>query len=67
MEYLLNVDQKEIEKMVDDNKDIYWSNKRYKVIKDDIGQYLVTCQGGGTICLNGHFWGKETSDDFFEE
>lgn len=67
MEYLKDLTQDEIEKMVDDGRELYWSNKRYKVIKDSLGQYLVTCKGGSAISLKGHFTTDKYSDDFFEE
>lgn len=33
----------EIKKAVDEGKIVHWGNEAYKVIKDDVGQYLIKC------------------------
>jgi hypothetical protein len=41
----------EIKDAVTEGKNVYWANKRYKVVKDKIGQWLITCDGGSAIGL----------------
>lgn len=57
----------QIKRAIDEGKDVYWSNKGYKVKKDKLGQYLIVHTGGHSIGLT---WqdgvtmnGKE--EDFF--
>lgn len=38
----------EIKHAIKNGKNVYWSNTAYKVIKDNIGQYLIHCT------INGH-------------
>ena len=35
---------KKIKKAIDKGKKVYWSNRAYGVIKDELGQYLITCK-----------------------
>ncbi len=58
----------EIKAAVDAGEQVFWSNRAYPVIKDNIGQYLITCTLS-TMCI-GLTWldgvtlnGKE--EDFF--
>lgn len=37
----------QIKKALADGKKVYWSNKGYEVIKDNIGQYLIIWDRGG--------------------
>lgn len=41
----------QIKQAVDEGRTVHWSNERYTVIKDNLGQYLITCDGGSTIGL----------------
>ena len=34
---------KKIKQAINDGKNVYWSNTAYKVIKDNLGQYLIVC------------------------
>ena len=59
----------EIKKAVDNGREVFWANKGYRVIKDNIGQYLIKHEGGncvGLIHANGRILnGKE--EEFFME
>ena len=39
----------EIKKAVDEGRFVYWGNEAYKVIKDDVGQYLIKCTLNGDL------------------
>lgn len=41
----------EIKTAVDQGKLVHWVNDLYEVIKDSIGQYLISCKGGNVIGL----------------
>jgi hypothetical protein len=47
----------DIKKAVDEGKPVYWGNKKYRVVKDSIGQYLIICG------LNGHCIGLTNQED----
>ena len=47
---------------VDRGESVHWSNNRYWVAKDGLGQYLIHCKQGSTIALltqDGRLNGKE--------
>lgn len=46
----------EIKTAVDSGKRVYWANKAYEVIKDEIGQYLIHCT------INDHYIGLTWRD-----
>jgi len=37
----------EIKKAIKKGKKVYWSNKAYDIIKDNIGQYFIMCNLNG--------------------
>lgn len=41
----------EIKAAVESGKIVRWSSSRYQVVKDRLGEWLITCQGGSTIGL----------------
>ena len=41
----------EIKSAIENGRKVYFKNERYEVIKDSIGQYLITCGGGSAIGL----------------
>jgi ribosomal protein L30E len=41
----------EIKKAVESGKVVCWSNESYRVVKDKIGQWIITCYHGSTIGL----------------
>jgi hypothetical protein len=42
---------KEIKKAVDCGREVFWDNKGYRVVKDNIGQYLIKHEAGNCIGL----------------
>jgi len=40
----------EIKQAVDDGKNVYWASDAYKVIKDNIGHYLI-CSTFNNYCI----------------
>ena len=50
----------EIKRAVEAGKTVHWSNKGYTVIKDNIGQWLIAYNRGGTgEC----YWGLTHQDE----
>jgi hypothetical protein len=45
----MNLDQ--IKTAVLSGLTVHWANPRYRVIRDRLGQWLITCTGGSTIGL----------------
>ena len=46
----------EIKQAIEDGKKVYWASEAYDVIKDSIGQYLISCN------INGHCIGLTWRD-----
>lgn len=67
MNQLREITQNEIEKMVNDGKIIFWSNKEYRVIKDSLGQFLIKHSSGDCVGLKSEFVYDNTSNHFIEE
>lgn len=40
----------EIKKAVDENKNVYWCGKNYKVIKDNLNRYFI-CYDEASCCV----------------
>ena len=41
----------EIKAAVEAGQTVHWSNSRYRVVKDRLGQWLIVCDGGSTTGL----------------
>lgn len=41
----------EIKQAVESGKAVYWASRAYRVVKDDVGQWLIVCLNGSTIGL----------------
>ena len=52
---------KDVIKAVKKGKIVYWSNKNYKIIKDDIGQYLIHSQS------NNHYIGFTDTEYYLKD
>lgn len=63
---LPEITQDEIEKMVNDGRNIYWYNEGYKVIKDSLGQFLIKHHSGNCVGLKSEFIIDNTSNQFIE-
>lgn len=46
----------EIKQAVEDGKTVHWASRAYKVVKDDVGQWLIVCT------LNNHAIGLTWRD-----
>lgn len=64
---LKDATQKEIENLVSEGRKVYWKNTGYKVIKDNLGQYLIVFHSGDCVGLKSEFCNKTTSNDFILE
>jgi hypothetical protein len=60
----------QIKEAVESGKNVYWSNKNYKVIKDNIGQWLIECQSNkhciGLTWQDGKTMNGKPKDFFME-
>ena len=58
---------KEIQDAILQNKNIYWVNEGYKVIKDNLNQYLIIClKNNNCVGLNLSIYFKSNkNNDFF--
>ena len=64
---LKDISQNEIERMILDNRKIFWKNEGYKVIKDNLGQFLIVHYSGDAVGLNSEFCSKQLSNSFYEK
>ena len=65
-----NLDIKQIKSALDKGTKVYWANKGYEVIKDNIGQYLIHCTMNDTYVgltkLDGTFRNGDQEQLFME-
>ena len=65
-----NLDIKQIKLALDKGTKVYWANKGYEVIKDNIGQYLIHCTMNDTYVgltkLDGSFRNGDQEQFFME-
>lgn len=66
IQFLKNITQDEIEKMINDGRKIFWKNEGYKVVKDSLNQFLIIHHSGDCVGLKSAFWNETTCNDFFE-
>ena len=59
----------QIKRAVNAGKTVHWANSRYTVVCDNLGQWLLTCEGGSTVGLT-HGEGTiltSAADEFYVE
>ncbi len=60
----------EIKKAVEAGRVVRWKNARYRVVKDQLGQFLIDCDGGsivGLTWLDGVTLSGEPADFYIDE